>query len=633
MRLESLEDRQLLSIQSPFVALLGASPAVTANQQNAIVPLSSPNAAPTVATAASATPSTVTGTSTSLSVLGADDGGEPNLTYTWAATGPNGAKTPTFTDNGTNTAKNVTATFSQAGPYTFTVTIMDAGGLTTTSSVDVSVLQSPGIVTVKPATATIAQNQTQQFTATELDQFGVAMTTQPTSFHWVVASGLGSISTAGLYTPAAIGPATVTGSFGSFQASASLTVTAANAVPTVKTPAAATPSEVTGTTTALSVLGADDGGEANLTYTWAATTVPTGATGGKAPTFTASGTNAAKNTTAKFGVAGDYTLTVTIADAGGLTVTSAVSVTVDQTATKINVTPASPTMNLAGTQKFSASEVDQFGTAMATQPTSYTWSVVGVGAITGTGATGTYTAQPVPAWGGTAIVTATDAVNLTATGGLIQGSVAVTVKNAAPTVATVAAGSPNPTGGTSTALSVLGADDGTEANLTYTWAATGLPAGATAPTFIVNGTNAAKNTTAAFSHTGIYVLTVTITDAGGATVTNSVLVTVNQTLTSITMTPSTTSLSAGGTQQYTATAWDQFRLPMSPQPTFRWSTTNGTISQSGLLTASGSSVKSGTVMAAMPVGSAVSPLPAHATFSVTDHARRWPRRPPHRRIW
>ena len=48
-----------------------------------------------------------------------------------------------------------------------------------------------------------------------------------------------------------------------------------------------------GTTTALSVLGADDGGEANLTYTWAATTLPGG---GHAPTFSANGTNAAKNT-------------------------------------------------------------------------------------------------------------------------------------------------------------------------------------------------------------------------------------------------------------------------------------------------------------------------------------------------
>ena len=48
-------------------------------------------------------------------------------------------------------------------------------------------------------------------------------------------------------------------------------------VPTVATPASATPSPVTGTTTTLSVLGGDNGGEANLKYTWAAATLPAGA--------------------------------------------------------------------------------------------------------------------------------------------------------------------------------------------------------------------------------------------------------------------------------------------------------------------------------------------------------------------
>ena len=51
---------------------------------------------------------------------------------------------------------------------------------------------------------------------------------------------------------------------------------ASQQAPTVATPATATPSPVTGTTTVLSVLGADDGGEANLTYTWAATAFPAG---------------------------------------------------------------------------------------------------------------------------------------------------------------------------------------------------------------------------------------------------------------------------------------------------------------------------------------------------------------------
>ena len=43
---------------------------------------------PTVAQPAAANPNPVTGTTTNLSVLGADDGGEANLTYTWSASGP-----------------------------------------------------------------------------------------------------------------------------------------------------------------------------------------------------------------------------------------------------------------------------------------------------------------------------------------------------------------------------------------------------------------------------------------------------------------------------------------------------------------------------------------------------------------
>src|SRR5262249_36582275 len=66
-----------------------------------------------------------------------------------------------------------------------------------------------------------------------------------------------------------------------------------NVPPTVAQTASANPNPVTGTTTALSVLGADDTGESGLNYTWAATVFPSGAT----PAFSANGTNAAKNVT------------------------------------------------------------------------------------------------------------------------------------------------------------------------------------------------------------------------------------------------------------------------------------------------------------------------------------------------
>ena len=82
-----------------------------------------------------------------MSVLGADDGGESNLTYTWAATGTPPAPV-SFSANGTNAAKNTTATFIQAGNYSFQVTITDAGGLSATSSVNVTVNQTLTAITV-----------------------------------------------------------------------------------------------------------------------------------------------------------------------------------------------------------------------------------------------------------------------------------------------------------------------------------------------------------------------------------------------------------------------------------------------------------------------------------------------------
>ena len=182
------------------------------------------NAPPTVARPAVATPNPVTAKTATLSVLGADDGGESSLRYTWSSTGPSAT---TFSVNGTNAAKNTAATFTKAGSYTFTVTLTDSGGLTATSSIAVVVRQTLTTIIVTPAMATIAPRQQLQFTARAFDQFGIALTTQP-SFTWS-ESGAGSISRSGLYTaPRSVGgPYTVTASVGGVKGTATLMVTRA----------------------------------------------------------------------------------------------------------------------------------------------------------------------------------------------------------------------------------------------------------------------------------------------------------------------------------------------------------------------------------------------------------------------
>ena len=92
------------------------------------------NTPPTIAVPASATLDPG-GTSAVLSVLGADDAGESNLTYTWAvAPLPPAAPAVTFsapraklTTTARNGASTMVATFYAGVPHTFTVTIADQG--------------------------------------------------------------------------------------------------------------------------------------------------------------------------------------------------------------------------------------------------------------------------------------------------------------------------------------------------------------------------------------------------------------------------------------------------------------------------------------------------------------------------
>jgi hypothetical protein len=377
-------------------------------------------------------------------------------------------------------------------------------------------------------------------------------------------------------SPGTPGSVTVTAACGSIQRAVKVTVF--DTPPTVVTPASASPNPVTGTTAVLTVLGADCGGEASLTYTWSATALPMGA---PAPKFSANGTNAAKQSTVTFGAVGTYGLTATMVDSGGLSVTSDVTVTVSPTFTSIVVSPATVNMSFT-TQQFTAVGQDQFGSPLAAQP-SFTWAASS-GKIT---AAGLFTPATSPS-----------IVTITAASGSIQGT-ATAIVNDAPTVAKAANANPNPVTGTTTTLTVLGADDGGEPNLTYTWSTAALPNGAPAPTFIANGTNAAKSSTVTFGAFGSYSFTATITDAGGLSVTSSVAVTVAQGLTSITVSPATALVIGLSTQQFTAVGYDQFGETMSPEPVFTWTVTAGTNTAAGAISAGGlftAPASSGTVI-------------------------------------
>jgi PKD repeat protein len=178
----------------------------TATFDNVAVTPAPVNGAPSVAAAAVALPNAA-GTGAALSVLGADDGGEGNLTYTWSVLGTPPAAVA-FAANGTNASKSTTATFTRAGTYDLRVTISDLAGSSVASDVSLVVGQALTTVTVTPGAASLNNGQAQQFTATGTDQFGAALSPQP-AFTWSVdAGGAGAVSAAGLYTAPAGGSGT-----------------------------------------------------------------------------------------------------------------------------------------------------------------------------------------------------------------------------------------------------------------------------------------------------------------------------------------------------------------------------------------------------------------------------------------
>lgn len=186
-----------------------------------------------------------------------------------------------------------------------------------------------------------------------------------------------------------------------------------DAQPTLVDPAAAAPSTVTATSTQLSVLGDDPDGESGLVYSWSIISKPSGAAD---PVFSANASNAASSVTASFSKAGTYLLRATISD-GTTTLTSDVSIIVEQTFSSISLSPATANVAARATQQFTAVAKDQFGNAMAVGP-QFTWSLSGSGSLD---AAGLYTA---PATDGSATVSA----SATGPSGTISASATVNVR-------------------------------------------------------------------------------------------------------------------------------------------------------------------------------------------------------------
>ncbi len=266
-------------------------------------------------------------------------------------------------------------------------------------------------ITVSPASPSFNENATQQFTATAFDQFGQSIA-NPT-FAWSTdPSGVGSITSGGNFSSGIRGgTGIVLATAGGVTGTATVNVN--NATPTLVIPANADNLIVAATGTVLHVLANDDGGESNLTYSWTVVDAPNHAS----PTFSINGTNASKDTLVSFDEAGAYTFVVSISD-GSNTITSNVSITVDQTLTMLKVDPAPQTPGPGQPVRFTASGFDQFGHRFGQTP-SVTWSTNENNTIDSTGLF-------------TDLSSAATAI-ITATAGNVSGSAVVNLNQPIPT--------------------------------------------------------------------------------------------------------------------------------------------------------------------------------------------------------
>jgi Calpain family cysteine protease len=115
--------------------------------------------------------------------------------------------------------------------------------------------------------------------------------------------------------------------------------------------------------------------------------------------------------------------------------------------------------------------------------------------------------------------------------------------------------------------------------ITLSWSTSGQPSGAPAPSFKTSG----SAYTATFGMAGYYILTARLVQY--PSVSYAIQAVVNQTLTSIAVSPNTASIFQGATQQFIPQALDQFQRAMSNLQTYTWSASGGTISASGLFKA------------------------------------------------
>jgi hypothetical protein len=517
----------------------------------------------TIITPAAATPSNVTGNTTNLSVIAEDILGEATILYDWSVNSmPAGATYPTFSANDTNAAKNTTATFYNEGEYTFNVTLADLYGGVITSSVNVTVIRTLAGFAITPAARMVAPGGSIQFNVYGMDQFGDTMGTPLSNITWTVYSGVGSISSDGLY----IAPVDGSG------------------VANIRA--------ITSTGQIL---------YANVTFLSETVWYPANATSGATlADASGNGNDATLSGAAAFGagisgnalyLTGGYASLPTgvVSTLNDFTIAAWVKIDTLSTWSRIFDFGTGTTVNMfltplsgSGNLRFAITTSGGGGEQQINGASALATGVWQHVAVTLSGTTGTLYVNGVAVGTNSNMTLRPSSLGSTTQNYLgdsqysadpaLLGSIddfriidrALSADEIRqfiyPTIITAAsAGSVT---SASAVLSVLGADvTGGESGLTYTWSVTGTPP---APvTFSTNGANAAKTTTATFTKAGTYSFLVTATNAAGFSATSTVNVTIDQMPKNIAVSPS-------GGSQLTVTGTDQFGDALPSSAAFAW---------------------------------------------------------------
>jgi trimeric autotransporter adhesin len=454
-------------------------------------------------------------------------------TATWAS-----SKTSVATINATGLA-----TAAGVGTSSITATFDGVTG-STVLTVDAAALVS---IALTPANPTIDKGQTQQFTATGTLTDNTTEDLTKTATWASAKTSVATIDAAGLATAAGVGTSSITATFSGITGSTVLTVDAAALVSIALTPA--NPTIDKGQTQQFTATGTlTDNTTEDLTKsaTWAsaktsvATIDPTGLA-------TAAGVGTSSVTATFSGITGSTVLTV---DAAALV--------------SIALTPANPTIDKGQSQQFTATgTLTDNTTEDLTKSATWASSKTSVATID---ATGLATAAGV----GTSSITATFSG--------ITGSTVLTVDAAALVSIAVTPASPTIDKGQTQQFTATGTlTDNTTEDLskTATWASAKISV-------------ATIDTTGLATGAGIGTSSITATFSG---ITGSTVLTVDAAaLVSIAVTPADPSISAGQTQQFTATGTltDNTTEDLTSTATWASATTSvALISATGLATGAG----------------------------------------------